>query len=243
MPAFSISPEAAKALRTLARRYQGQMVLGKPWYKRDEDELWRKVLGQIIVVGSARAGYTLDRSYEARKAVSVRLLKAQRSEQALKRHLNGVLRAIGTRYVSSNWKSDKKTTAAVYNFRVLMEAGGPKRFFKQVAALSGEPKRIEFLCEHLAYYREKGARDTLIDLGLARDCLALDARIQKLLAKLGTRIKSPIGRHYERIERELLLKVARPCGLTGAMLDRILFQNYDYILADIRLKLRPLLAE
>ena len=35
---------------------------------------------------------------------------------------------------------------------------------------------------------------------------------------------------YRQIERELIQKVATPLGMSGALLDRVLFQNYDRIL-------------
>ena len=37
------------------------------------------------------------------------------------------------------------------------------------------------------------------------------------------------------LRRVMGQRVAKPCGLTGAQLDQILFQNYDAILADIKL--------
>lgn len=84
------------------------------------------------------------------------------------------------------------------------------------------------LQEELKYYGNKGARDTLIDLRLAKDVMALDARIFGLLRKVGVKV-SPDD-IYRQIEEELIEKVARPLGLTGAVLDRVLFRNYDRIL-------------
>jgi hypothetical protein len=43
------------------------------------------------------------------------------------------------------------------------------------------------------------------------------------------------GASYEDMEQALISQVARPANLTGAELDRILFRNYDKILADIGL--------
>jgi len=78
-----------------------------------------------------------------------------------------------------------------------------------VEALPTEPERIQFLRNKLQYYGKKGARDTLIDLGLAKECLALDARILGLLKKLGVEIKKgSLNRNYEKIECELITKVS-----------------------------------
>jgi thermostable 8-oxoguanine DNA glycosylase len=133
---------------------------------------------------------------------------------------------------------NRKVDAAVHNFTALSETGGPRRFFEQVAALTGEPERIKSLHNRektLQYYGEKGARDLLIELGLAKKCLALDVRILGLLKEVGVKVKKgSLDRNYERIEEELIKKVAEPLGISGGQLDRILFQNA----ADIMVRLR-----
>jgi hypothetical protein len=89
-------------------------------------------------------------------------------------------------------------------------------------------------------YGEKSARDTLIDLRLAKNCMALDSRITGLIQQLGAKGSLKLTRkNYTLIEAELINKVAKPCMITGALLDRILFQQYDFILADIKLMRRP----
>jgi len=143
------------------------------------------------------------------------------------------------RYVGRNWKIDKKAVAGAKDLRTLMAGGGPRRFFERVANHKTEMERIQALQGSLKYYGNKGARDTLIELGLAKNCLALDARIAGLLEKLGARVPQPIGRQYQQIERELIHRVAKPLGLSGAQLDRILFQNYDSIRADILIAEAP----
>ena len=111
--------------------------------------------------------------------------------------------------------------------------GGPRLFFKKVAALSSETERIKFLRRQLQYYGKKAARDTLIDIRLAKNCIALDTRIVTLLKKLGVRIDLPPTPYYEQLEQELIQRVAKPCGISGAKLDRILFQNYHPIVKEL----------
>ena len=89
----------------------------------------------------------------------------------------------------------------------------------------GENRSLQ---KELKYYGNKGARDTLIELRLAENCMALDARIYGLLAKVGVKV-SPDD-IYRQIEKELIQKVATPLGMSGALLDRVLFQNYKRIL-------------
>jgi hypothetical protein len=187
-------------------------------------------------------GGQLDLNYHRpRKPVSkdkLAFARMKRLKPRQRRHLlHCVLQAIGTRYVGKK-TPNRKVDAAVHNFSVLDKAGGPRQFFEQVAALPKEEDRIRFLSnrETFQFYGKKGARDTLIELGLATRCLALDARILGLLKKVGARVPRSIDKHYEEIETELIDRVAKPCGLSGGKLDRILFQNYGDIM--VRL-LRP----
>jgi len=47
---------------------------------------------------------------------------------------------------------------------------------------------------------------------------------------VGAKVPKSIDRHYDEIEKELIEKVAKPSGLSGGELDRILFQNYGDIM-------------
>jgi hypothetical protein len=230
VPAGILTDRQAAKLRSLVARYKHRATLGRSWKSRRPDDLW---LAQIVVVGNAGPGYIVENSAEAREQLSLTRLNSFRGDMALRRHIHQILRLIGTRYVGKDLRKDRKSVAAVHNFRALMKAGGPKQFFRKLAAVRSEAARIDFLRKHFKFYQEKSARDTLIELGLAKNCLALDARIAGLLGKLGARAPEPLGRHYKAIETELITRVAKRCRLSGAQLDRILFQNYDLIRADI----------
>lgn len=212
----------------IARRYKNNVKLGKPFFRWTDDELWLKVLGQIAVVGRAEPGERLQHDPKVKRQVSVRKLRGIQSDARLQKYLHGVFLDLGVRYVGNSWKNDRKAAAAVKNFRKLMAAGGPKKFFQQIEERKTEQERIEALQRELQYYGDKGARDTLIELQLARDCMALDARIYGVLKKVGVRV-SPED-IFRQIERELIRKVATPLKISGAVLDRALFQNYTRIL-------------
>jgi hypothetical protein len=124
---------------------------------------------------------------------------------------------------------NRKVDAAVHNFNALVKAGGPRQFFKKVAAKKNREAMVEYLSEELKYYKKKGCRDILIDLRLACDCLALDQRLNNILEGVGAKIHGSINRQYEQIERELIKRVAKT-SLSGGPLDRILFQNYGDIM-------------
>jgi hypothetical protein len=230
-----LTPIQAALLRKLALRYKGpaKPKPPKPWCSRTADELWWKVLTAIATQGNARAGFVIEGSYEAKRQTSLSWLKAFRTDdRELLRHIHWVLATVGTRYIRKSFSKDPKSKAAYQNYRTLVKAGGPKRFFLSIAKQGTEIARIEALQDELSFYGPKTARDTAIDLGLAKNCMALDTRLRKLLAAVNAHTD---GASYMDIEKALISKVAWPIKLTGAQLDRILFWNYDKILADIRL--------
>lgn len=202
--------------------------MGKSWKQRSPDQLWLRVLSQIVVAGNAAPGYTLQNSPAVKERLAYsRLLKLP--NRLRRKRIHRVLQAIGTRYVGKK-SSNRKVDAALHNFKALAKAGGPQRFFKRVAAVKGTPARAKYLSYSLDYYKQKGCRDILIELRLASDCMALDQRIRKILESVGVTIDGSIDRQYQQIERELIDKVGKPSGVTGGQLDRILFQNYGDIM-------------
>jgi hypothetical protein len=66
--------------------------------------------------------------------------------------------------------------------------------------------KIAFLCKSLKFYKRKGCSDTLIELRLANDCVALDQRLRKILLCVGAKVPKSIDSQYEQIERELIEK-------------------------------------
>jgi hypothetical protein len=223
--AFSLSQSQAKRLKELVRFYKPQMT--SSWKKRTEDELWLRVLSQVVVAGNAAPGDTLRTSKAVRERLAFRRLK-KLNPQRRRRIIHGVLRAIGTRYVG-NRANNAKVNAALHNFDTISEAGGPKRFFHKVASLKSKDERIAYLASKLAFFKKKGCRDALIDLRLASDCMALDRRLNNILVCVGAKVPRSLNKHYEEIEEELIKKVATP-RLSGGELDRILFQNYGDIM-------------
>jgi hypothetical protein len=201
--------------------------LGKPWTARTEDELWRRVLSQIVVVGRAEPGYRLQHDKTISRQLTIRKLKAFKSDVVLQKHLHRIFLSIGVRFAGNSWRSDRKALAGTRNFRIIQQAGGPSRFFGAIAKLKTEKKRITALQRSLKFYGDKGSRDTLIELRLATDCMALDVRIFRILERVGLKV-SPAD-IFEQLERELIRKVAKPLGLSGAQLDRILFGQYSKI--------------
>ena len=62
-------------------------------------------------------------------------------------------------------------------------------------------------------------------------------RLLNLLRLAGVRVPSQTQNHeatYRELQDALLKQVARPAGVNGVQLDRILFNNYDDIVSTIR---------
>lgn len=158
-----LAERQVRKLRKLVLRYKHRVRLGKPWNQRTADELSLQVLIQIVVAGRAGPGCILKSSPEYSNEVSLAKLNTFRSDRALQKHINQVMREIRTRFARKAWTKCRKSIAAVHNFRKLTEAkDGPKGFFKKVAALTSETQRIDFLIREFQYYGKKAARDTLI---------------------------------------------------------------------------------
>ena len=206
--------------------------MGKSWKQRTPDELWLRVLSQIVVAGNAAPGDTLRSSPAVRERLAFSRLKKLPSRLRRER-IHRVLQAIGTRYVGKKSRNPK-INAAVYNFDALVKAGGPRQFFEKLDAKEDKETKLKYLSKELKYYKKKGCRDIMIELRLASDCLALDSRLKKIFLGVGAKIRGSVDRQFEEIEGELIEKVAKPLRISGGQLDRILFQNSGDIMVRLR---------
>jgi hypothetical protein len=221
-----ISDSQASRLQKVVKRCKSKAKPRKPWTKWTDDALLRKVLVQVCVIGKAKPGERLQHD----RRITVKKLKGFQSDEGLQKYLHKLFAELEVRFSrGSTWKKDWKAEACTHNFRVLDRAGGPTQFFrKHIARCKTEEERRAALRAALKRYGIKSASDTLIELRLAENCMALDSRIFGILKKVGIKIRP--DDIYKQIEKELKEKVAEPLGIRAALLDRILFQNYDDIL-------------
>jgi hypothetical protein len=133
---------------------------GKSWKKRTDGKLWRRVLSQIVVVGGAEPGHRFQHDPAISRQLSIRKLSEFKHDAELQKHLHHVFVGIGVRYTGSSWRSDKKAVAGTKNFRTLIKAGGPRKFFERVSNYGTEDERIAALQRSLKFYGSKGSRDT-----------------------------------------------------------------------------------
>lgn len=77
---------------------------------------------------------------------------------------------------------------------------GPRYCSNRFAAKKPIEAKSEFRCDQLRYYRKKRCRDILIEVRLARDCMALDQGLKKILLGVVVRIRGSVDKQYEQIE-------------------------------------------
>jgi len=83
------------------------------------------------------------------------------------------------------------------------------------------------------FIQSKSARDYLMELGLVRNAIALDVRIQNILNEVGIDVPKELENSpelYDSIEQEVLTQICNPLGLLGIEFDRMVYQNYKAIM-------------
>jgi hypothetical protein len=237
---INITNEHIKRLKIIKQKYLGKTSVPKlnNWKSWSNNDIWLHVISQIISVGNAKPAEKFNESPMLIKLVSYnRILKIKNNKRQLERNINYVLREVGAKWVSKSLKKCRKTQAIVHNFKILSShKNGPKGLLKRIYNLKGlnaDKRRVKYLMSIFKFIKSKGSRDFLMELGLVKDAIALDVRVQKTLKKIG--IKLPKGfennpKLYDKIETELLLKLCKPLKLSGIQLDRMIFQNYDKIM-------------
>lgn len=172
-----------------------------------------------------------------KKEVSYENLIQIEHKGELRNKINKVLRAIGTRYASSDVSKCRKTNALVHNLMILKSfKGGPKGLLKRLSAFegkNGDKRKIKYFMRIFRFIQSKSARDNLMTLGVVRNAIALDIRIQNIFKKMGIHIPKGFENNpklYDEIEEDILTKICNPLGLLGVQFDRLLYQNYKEIM-------------
>jgi hypothetical protein len=207
------------------------------WQSLTNNDIWLYVVAQVMVVGRSSPYEKFSKSAELKNEIAYETLAHIEDEEEIKRKINHVLLAVGTRYASSDISKCAKTRALVHNFKVLRTfESGPKGFFTKLSEFKGpdsDKTRIRYAMQSLAYIKSKGARDLLMELGLVKDAIALDARVQNVLQKVGIQTLRDFAntpKLYDQTEEDILTKICRPLGITGIEFDRVLYQNYEQIM-------------
>lgn len=207
------------------------------WKQWTNDEVWLHIFEQVIVVGNSKPAERFNKDAKIRNQVSYEELAKIREDDELKKIINHVLRSVGARYASSNISKCRKTNALAHNFKVLKSFNdGPKGLLKRLSEFEGpyaDKRKIKYLMKIFKYIQSKSARDFLMELGIVRDAVALDIRVQNIFAKVGVQIPKGFEANpklYDEIEKDMLEKVCKHLNLSGVEFDRMLYQNYRSIM-------------
>jgi hypothetical protein len=207
------------------------------WRSRTNNEIWLEIVAQVVVVGRSEPWEKLKDDDELLRQISYEKLVQIQDQGKLVNAINNVLLKIGARYASSDISKSVKAKALAHNLNKLKSfEEGPKGFMKQLADIKGpdgDRAKIQRVMNNFMYIKNKGARDLLMELGVVRNAIALDARIQAIFQKVGVQMPNNFSGNskiYEEIENDILNKICAPLGLLGVEFDRMLYQNYVEIM-------------
>lgn len=201
------------------------------WKSKTDDDIWLRVVGQVVVVGRADPAKKL-KTPSIRERVSWTRLSVMST--GVEGEIWEVLREIGTRYAGKSANMCPKTKALCRNLLVLKKFnGGPSGFLRKVAEMDTSEDKIDFISQKFSYIKQKGARDFLTSgFGLVQDRIALDIRVLKELRDIGIKelpnTTPGDADIYRTIEQELIEGICNPLQLSGAQLDQLLFNLNEY---------------
>lgn len=207
------------------------------WKKRSNNDIWLGLITQVIVVGGSAPADKFDNNPVLKNDVSYEVLIKIENKNELKKKINNVLRAVGTRYASSDISKCRKTNALVHNLMILKRfKEGPKGLLKRLSEFEGrnsDKRKIKYFMKIFRFIQSKSARDNLMSLGLVKNVIALDIRIQNIFKNMGILLPKGFENNpklYDEIEEDILTKICKPLGLFGVQFDRLLYQNYKEIM-------------
>lgn len=207
------------------------------WRDKSNNDIWLEIVAEIVVIGRSEPWDRLKARTDLKSRIAWENLLEIGSQEELRRIINQVLLAVSTRYASNDVSKSVKAKALAYNFNVLKGfEDGPRGFLTKLSELKGsdaDNSRIKAVMNTLMYIKNKGARDLLMELGLIRNAIALDVRIQTILQKVGIEVLKDFQNNsklYDEIENDILTKICTPLGISGVEFDRMLYQNYEDIM-------------
>lgn len=229
----SLSPEELSGFRDIRDHFleNTPLPVSDKWRSMSNDKIWRRVVGQVVVVGNAAPAERLNDV-----DIQVRLEFASLAKPptpATANAIGRVLADIGTRYVSRERpETSPKTTALVKNLAFLQTfCDGPRGFVTHLSTMNGSRERIDYLSRNFSFFGPKGARDFLTTgLGMATDLIALDSRVMGIARLIVPTLPAKVNRgNYDDIERFLVEHVCEPLCISAMEFDQLLFCNKDAI--------------
>ncbi|MCB9365533.1 MAG: hypothetical protein H6587_13250 [Flavobacteriales bacterium] len=207
------------------------------WKKMDDNALWLSLVGQVNVVGGVDGNKRFQDNETLKQRISLNSLGKIKSDEKLATTINAVLREAGIRYASENISKCNKTNALVHNYKFISKyKGGFRNLIQDLVNIKGknaELERVDFLINNFKYLKNKSARDFLMGLGINKNTLALDIRIQNIFEHIGLQLpnQTELGKKsiYAATEKDIIENICIPLNIQPVVFDRILFHNYDKI--------------
>ena len=225
----------ARLKRILKKHQPPELPHPDTWKSQSDDDIWIRVVSQIVVIGNAKPAEQLKR-HQYRDRNQWDLLVAKSDEDAAVA-IWTVLRDIGSRFGGTSLNQCGPTKALVFNRNTLRDfRGGPKGFLKTIATMEGDSiDKINFVTDRLQLIKNKGARDFLTSgFGLVHDHIALDTRVKKCLQHIGIQLPADAATNpstYQQVETDLGCMLCKPLGISLAELDQLLFKFASRITA------------
>lgn len=202
------------------------------WSKKDDSDLWRGLVGQVAVIGKSAPWEKAQTDWEQSDLTWTRLvaLDAKTPAGDIAGRVQKFFSAAGIRYAGKGDELSKKARGVAQNFIRVRAFGGPRAVFAAFAAVEADTERIALVQALLSQVGPKGSRDLLMNVGLLREAIAIDDRVESILfAARVIPAKSVEGRDYATVEASVLENVARPLGWEGVELDRTMYQQWKSI--------------
>jgi hypothetical protein len=227
-----LNQQTIDKLKNVVKKYKSQAKLPEidRWKSMTDSEIWISIVVQVGSVGSSYPAEKMKNELRSRDKWYEQLIIL--SKERRKEEIHRILYKFGIRYVSRNVDNCRKTNALLKNLELIESFGGPIKYIKRIAQIDDEYVRVSTVIKEMHYIKNKGARDLLISLGLLQNAIAFDVRIINVLKKFGTELPEGYetdSNSYKELESELIQNICIPCEITGADLDRILYQKYNEI--------------
>jgi hypothetical protein len=228
-PANRFSEDQVRRLRNAIEPFAGSPFPAEGrWRKMRDDELWLQVVSQVVALGDR-----LQQDATSRERLAWDRLVELDDDEALVAFTNA-LRKVRGRTAGDDENEATVTNALVYDLRVLQGVGGPRRYFRALARKKTDLERVATLCLELMAMGSKNARDLLVEIGMARDFITFDARLQKVLEALGIATDGFKDKDRSRAIEEMLLAAVPSLGVSClAHFDRVVCTNADDVVSRV----------
>ena len=210
------------------------------WRKLTNEEIWYWMVSQVLVVGGSASSNKFWANEQLRQQISFAALKKINEEEELRIRVHQTLRKTGARWAAKELDACMKTKALANNYLFFKQRKStPKELLEELSGKKGrnkELKRVEVLKEQLSFFKNKSARDFLMNMGMNQYTLALDIRTQNIFKHL--QIDFPAAglladaTEYNETEQVIVGKICKPLGVRPYQFDRILYQHYKQILGN-----------